>query len=325
MCALQIVGNLLSCHTSQLTLLDKRCLRTRLNTNECRRCLTNCTPGALGLNGRKITYDEHRCTGCMACVSVCPQDAVISNYDQKNLIGECAAGRKLFISCTRQQQDQPEEHILPCVGIISSELLAYLFTSELAAVEFNLAGCETCCNAHAAKSFSRNCELIEKNLTALGLPRLVPLQLKKKIPATSQGDRKAYLAEVRRMVATVSSIPRAKSDMVQKSKPSATRRVSFATKLRGKIAQTLEDQYRKSFLELFCHALEVSDNCDCCPQCKGICPTGAITVQRSEQGKTLVFKQLKCSGCGLCEEFCKKHALTLQQSKWKRISEQDFQ
>jgi len=45
--------------------------------------------------------------------------------------------------------------------------------------------------------------------------------------------------------------------------------------------------------------------------CKGICPTGAISMEKVDEEKSLVIDNTLCSGCGLCVTFCKNDALRL--------------
>ncbi len=85
-------------------LVPHRCLRKRLNTNNCSRCLDSCSSGALYLRGREIVLDKTSCTGCMTCVAVCPQDALTSELDADELLTYLDQKTNVQISCGRQRR-----------------------------------------------------------------------------------------------------------------------------------------------------------------------------------------------------------------------------
>ncbi len=125
-------------------------------------------------------------------------------------------------------------------------------------------------------------------------------------------DRRSYLSNVKRLFNDVSKNSIA---VGTRAEPQAkqNRYVPFKTKLIRNLIQRIEPAARPQLVSHFSHDLIVNKNCTLCPLCKGICPTGAITMKRSEQGKELYFTYLDCNGCGLCVEFCKKDALILKQ------------
>ena len=94
---------------------------------------------------------------------------------------------------------------------------------------------------------------------------------------------------------------------------SRNRRVPYKVKLVKELLKYL-DQKKKDFVSSLClYQVQVSDSCNVCPLCKGICPTGAIKIEKIDQEKILVIDNTLCSGCGLCVTFCKNDALRLQR------------
>ena len=114
--------------------IPHRCLRKRLNTNNCSLCLDSCSSGALSLRGREIVLDMTCCTGCMACVSVCPQDALTSKVDTDGLLASLAKKTNVQISCGRQRPFHSDEIIIPCLGIFSKHLIAAMGLSNRGSV-----------------------------------------------------------------------------------------------------------------------------------------------------------------------------------------------
>ena len=51
------------------------------------------------------------------------------------------------------------------------------------------------------------------------------------------------------------------------------------------------------------------EKCFQCGSCTGICPTGALNIQRPEMA--VLFDPDKCSGCGLCVAVCPVRAMAV--------------
>ena len=126
MVSLASLINIVSEQSHIATLIPQRCLRKRLNTNNCSLCLDSCRSGALSLNGREIVLDEGCCTGCMGCVSACPQDALTTKCDLVEMFDSLQekSNVNVLVSCYHQKQLQAEEIIVPCLGIFSKPILA---------------------------------------------------------------------------------------------------------------------------------------------------------------------------------------------------------
>ncbi len=288
-----------------------RCLRKRLNTNNCSRCLDSCTSGALSLRGREIVLDKTCCTGCMTCVAICPQDALASKFDADGLLGYLDQKTNVQISCGRQRRFHPDEIIVPCVGVLSKPILAAMGLRAGGSVVFNLARCLECPNHQSAEVFKKDISEVVDVLSDVMKSELIISEKNKEIELTGV-DRRSYLTSLKDVFSKAS-----KSHLVFEVKsierePIRNRRVPQKTRLVQDIIRGLDTVSRKKILSLFGHSLSVNKECTCCPLCKGICPTGAIKIERSDQGKNLKFQMLNCSGCGLCVEFCRKDALILE-------------
>ena len=298
--------------SSQATLLPERCLRKRLNTNQCTRCLDVCPSSALGLNGREIVLDETKCSGCMACVTACPQDALVSDADLDELLCTIKTGRDVIVSCVRQTQSHPDEVVVPCVGVFSKQFLTAIAVSDCRSVTFDMLGCSKCGNREVATAFMADCKLVIETLSDIVPSNLVIAQ-KSEQPQNAVVDRRSYLANFKKIIVGVTKKRFTSEPTSSNHQNNNGRRVPYKTKLVQNLIVGRKEDSRKRILSLLGNSLSVNDNCTCCPLCKGICPTGAIKIERSEQGKKLKFEILDCSGCGLCVEFCKKGALSLER------------
>ena len=97
------------------------------------------------------------CTGCMACVAACPQDALVSDHDLDELLNSFHPGDEAVVSCFRRPQTHPDAIIIPCVGIFSQQMLAAMVLSDCRSVTFQMVGCAECPNRDAANRFIVNC------------------------------------------------------------------------------------------------------------------------------------------------------------------------
>lgn len=307
--------NIISEQSYTAALIPQRCLRKRLNTNSCTLCLDSCSTGALRLNGREIVLDESCCTGCMVCVTVCPQDGLVSECDPLELFDALQDKSNVLVSCYRQKQLHPQEITVPCLGIFSKPMLAAIGLGDCNSVTFNLAGCSECSNSYASKVFSENYNEVTGALSDILVADLVIADNYEQIEKPKV-DRRSYLANVHKSFAKASK--KSITTDTNNSEPQAksSRRVPYNTELVRNLVLSVEADSKVPLMSLFCHNLSVDDNCTPCPLCKGICPTGALYTKRTEKATELFFSRLDCSGCGLCIEFCKKKALSFEQHSY---------
>lgn len=307
-----IFANFFSESPPQLLLHSEKCLRSRLNTNQCTRCLKNCPSKALSIVNRKVCIDMAQCTGCMSCVAACPQDALVSDYDLDVMLSSCQSAADVVVSCIHQTQNQPNEMTIPCVGILSKEVLAALLLNDYRSVSFNVAGCTGCANQDVSNVFMMHCKQIIEELSGINLTKMVLIEDNDQL-SNPKKDRRSYLTKIRDIAVDVSKQRFFSMQDPPLTESRTSRSIPFKTQLVKKVFASLDGGSQQAVLGLFGHNLLVHESCNCCPLCKGICPTGAIKIDRLDQGTKLRFEMLDCSGCGLCVEFCKINALSLER------------
>ena len=204
--SLASLANLFPKPPSGATLLAKRCLRRRLNTNQCTRCLDSCPSSALHLNGRKIALNKTKCTGCMACVTACPQDALLSDYDLDELLATLQQAGDVVVSCARQRQNhlkEVEDVVVPCVGIFSKQFLAAIVVKGCGSVRFNVAGCSECTNQKASTVFIAAYKMVVETLSPVLPPGLILDHQGGPSQNTVEG-RRSYLLKIKENILDVS-------------------------------------------------------------------------------------------------------------------------
>lgn len=82
-----------------------------------------------------------------------------------------------------------------------------------------------------------------------------------------------------------------------------------------KKAVTLEYPEKKRTLNDNFRGKPVVKGCIGCSMCIKVCPTGAISYEKNEQGKICSYKidLKKCMFCGNCEYYCPKGAIKMSK------------
>ena len=187
----------------QVTFLPGRCLRSRLNSNRCRRCLESCPCGAVSVNNRKINLDAAQCTGCMACVAACPQDALVSDHDLDELLNSFHPGDEAVVSCFRRPQTHPDAIVIPCVGFFSQQMLAAIVLSGCRSVTFQMVACAGCPNRDAANRFIVNCLQLTDEFSDVHAAKMILIDMEEPL-AIEKRDRRAFLKNIRDLATDIS-------------------------------------------------------------------------------------------------------------------------
>lgn len=295
----------------QVTFTQDRCLRRRLNRSECVKCLEACPVGSLSICSNQVNFSSATCTGCMACTVACPNDAfTVTGFSLEGLLG-AQPDREIMITCSRQPQSHPDEYVIPCVGGLTIELLLALGMTRTAPTMIDVLGCQSCENRAVAADAIELLIRLQGRFTELFASRIEPRAEPRRESSSEAGHRRYFLSGIKRNVisavaARIDSISATEDDCRPPTR-TATVRVNLVRKLLD-----LVDGPNKATLQDLCvYNLEVKKTCTHCPLCKGICPTGALTIEKDDQGKKLRADTTLCSGCGLCVTFCKRDALRL--------------
>jgi NAD-dependent dihydropyrimidine dehydrogenase PreA subunit len=246
----------------------------------------------------------------MACTAVCPQDAFESEYDLHEIVRVCEGGSNVFISFVRQKQIGPDEIVFPCVGILSKQALSAILLINSKSVVINVSGCAGCCNQVVSNNFLSDYKQVTEFLAEVISTKTILVNTEDLLHDVIV-DRRLYLTNIRKFTATVTKKGFGTHRATLSDKKVTTRRIPVKVQMVKRVIERSDVESRKKILELFRQQLSINDNCTACPLCKGICPTGAIQIERYEKGKKLKHNSLDCNGCRLCIEFCKKNALSI--------------
>ncbi len=298
-----------------LEFISRRCLRNRLQDNACTRCLDECPVQAIsGQESGGVHLEPKRCVGCLACTAVCPAEALVGKDQRLAASPGKAAGRETLVFCCEKSIRSGEEIVLPCLGALAEEQLAAFAVKAAKGVRLNLVKCGDCRAAFVPDLLARRFAALNSRLGNGEITGSVRLLLQEEASGelTESSSRRAFFKAFREIsfhaatetMATLQADPDQREQHAHKHQP-----VRLA-QLRQVIADTGDESTHQALLRLF-FSLTVSDECNFCGGCAGMCPTGALKNTREDELKRLQFDWAKCSGCGLCLEFCRKKALTL--------------
>lgn len=297
--------------TADLFFSNRRCLRSRLNRSVCQACLDECRSDALKLDGRAIAFDQDKCTGCMRCVSSCPNDAFEGGLDLTHLLETLSSSGQIVLSCPKNAHFH-QKLLIPCIGSLSTPLLAAMNSAAADRFFVDLSHCADCINKHCLTSFHSRIKTLS-DTTELNGP--IPLNHTTEIinaqPINGNFSRRSYLGMVKEsLLALGREAIRAKpterssaADLVSKGPALNTVALHYAYR-----NSPAED---KPPLLSFFYTVSVTEQCTLCPGCQGICPSGALKRTAVKGVKRLLFTSSACNGCGLCQEFCPKAAITV--------------
>ena len=294
---------------------QRSCLRTRFNNNECRACLNECKTGALELNDRTLSFDGEKCTGCMRCVAVCPNDAFIADLDMLQILKNVQAQKLIVLSCRKKKQFVPHQRI-HCIGALSDPLLAAMNSLAKGKIFLDATQCNSCTNGHCLGKIKFSLDALrtqnaasDKSLSIKLVPDEAPFP-----EVDNKTSRRFFLKGTGRAIAEFGIETCSKA--IHKSKTekhdSMKGPVKNSVFLQFAFDNTADEEER-TILEPFFYTVQAEEHCNLCPVCTGMCPTGALKRVNENGEKHLVFKSSDCSGCGLCRDFCKKQALSISR------------
>jgi NAD-dependent dihydropyrimidine dehydrogenase PreA subunit len=93
----------------------------------------------------------------------------------------------------------------------------------------------------------------------------------------------------------------------------SAKKIPFKRDLLNRVVSVVPEKECKALLEAYYCSAVITECCNNCFSCVGMCPSGALKITTSESGPALAFSSSHCSGCGLCKEFCMNAALHIEK------------
>ena len=310
-----LIEKLLSESEVKIEFDSKHCLRSRFNKNNCTNCIEACQSEALQLQGRQVIFDAQKCTSCMICTAVCTNDTFVHTIDFLPLLKILATKETALLTC--QKGTHSDNHVtIPCIGLFSEPLLAAMNYVSKGSCYIDISHCPECANVHCLKTLYANMQNLvhkTKEKKSVRLKYLFDKQLG--LPSDEKTERRSFLRLVRKNIADMgrNAVSFQLSDSAETKDSYSKNQTSNAAALQYALSITPDARiYERDVLLSYFFSVSTNEQCDCCPSCTGMCPTGALKRKKESDKKHLTFTSARCSGCGLCVNFCRKCALTLK-------------
>jgi Pyruvate/2-oxoacid:ferredoxin oxidoreductase delta subunit len=134
-------------------------------------------------------------------------------------------------------------------------------------------------------------------------------------PSSEKTERRSFLRLVRKTIADMGRevVSFQLENSEETKNPHSKEQVRNTAALQYALSITPDERiYERDVLLSYFFSVSTNEQCDCCPSCTGMCPTGALKRKKENDKKLLTFTSARCNGCGLCVNFCRKSALTLK-------------
>ena len=310
-----LIERLLSDSELEIEFDHKRCLRSRFNKNDCAQCLEVCERNALELNGKLPAFNPEKCTNCLQCTTVCPNDAFVPNTNFYQELHLLLQSETVFFSCDKGEYGE-KQITIPCIGFLSEPLLAVINAVTKEDCFIDIRRCSECVNGHSLKQLQANMQnLINKLRDKTKIRIRYLFDQKHNRPVNLNGERRSFLKLFSKKITDMSKeiVSSEAEDFNEGKNIQSKSQMKTNAVLQYAISAIPGDRLaeRNSILS-YLFTLSIDGNCNCCPLCSGMCPTGALKRKRENGTKQLNFTSALCSGCGLCVNFCNKNALTLK-------------
>lgn len=288
---------------NNIQLDNKACLNYLSNELVCSNCLEVCPINAISLKNKLPEIDHTFCKNCGACVSSC--DTLAIDHIQKPYITtskHIAEYPNSIITCDNFEEYQKGIKI-PCYLYLDVWLI---LQHSNGGDTFNLY-IEKCNNCNKASYFSiknHACKL-QKELEELDIPLAIKLIEK----LNHKSDTQTVNGLSRREFLQKLSPKNLKEQIfIKESEPKPDKNLKLN---RARYKRQLYNNYFEKHLDVSkrkqvklpykkFNMLELSDTCNGCNICTGICPTAAIRWQDNLNESNLIFSVQDCIGCKKC-------------------------
>lgn len=301
----------------------------------CTRCVDVCPVHAIRINDGAIDISD-ACIKCDLCLAACPSEALVTtSYTAKKLYDKIVAAavshEQCYITCVRAVNHLPEENeiVLPCVGLMTSELwFALLADAPNISVYLPAGLCEGCQHAEGEQLFVDSIAVAEEwSGRGVGYEEdEKSLVYGKK----REWERKEFVNSIARSAqglmgpaGRVVSSAQAVANRLKKHKEQIDAITRTLSNTRGNSVdkrKRLLLQRRSLVLAALQSAPEMAERvvfdrpvcdpglCTLCGACVKACPTRCIDIEGDSR---VAVEATYCTSCGVCQRVCEEGALEM--------------
>jgi len=275
----------------------------------CELCAEACPSGALSLSPTP-EIDVDACRSCGVCAATCPSGALdfFAGPNVLNAVSRLESRDHVRVSCFGVKR--PDDTVLEagsCLSALGADILVSLAALGVSHVTFVRGRCATCAKGDGAVRFQTSLSEAKK---------LVDHSRSKIVFDVAGGgntvkpggmSRRGFFGVLGAVRQTAENNLSGESALVADSL--AKKRRSSRVRLHQALAELRARGGTP--VELAGGQVRMSGQCTACGACARICPTGALEIELSGDGFSLLFSPWLCMGCGLCERACLSGCLRL--------------
>jgi Pyruvate/2-oxoacid:ferredoxin oxidoreductase delta subunit len=278
-----------------------KCLRSEFAKNECRLCIDLCPEEAMVFDRKRLTLDADRCTGCAACMGVCPTQAFGSElFDPDRFVPEFAAKESAAISCKEN---------VPCLASLSSEhyiAVALRKEEEVACDLAHCGGCGVNRDGKVLEAIERMLDEADRFLEAAGSPKRIG-RLYGAGEQEADESRRALLRKLAGVVKEAGEEASMAELMTGSEERQPLKRILLKNSLKMSAEGFADDAEVKGEFSFVVGKRIDETTCNNCQECAMFCPTGAMSALQDNTG--IIFQVGKCIHCGICNEVCQPRSI----------------
>ena len=285
-----------------LSVYSDNCLNQRSPLAGCTICETICPQHALSyLDGK---WEATNCTLCGICAMVCPTQ--VFQIDMPYLLH--LSPQPLSLCCSQNGTAPSEAMRINCFQQLTPlSILHLLYRHSSVTIYLPLEHCKQCTHQwyaqgliqqlHAYRIPQDKLNIIVKEQPTSSEENVRRDMFRNFLHRTEQNSKKILVQTVEKISAEFTS-----KEITQKEPAVFPTRLPLYA-LYHKKQLPLFEQQELPFRKLSC------STCNFCGACVYICPTEALTIQRTETEKQLSFHAELCINCNLCQQICMQHGL----------------
>ncbi len=306
------------------------------NPDLCHRCMDVCPTNAIKIKGANVRIDPDDCRKCGLCVGICPTEVFQLKNNSKALYDKIAraasAHEQCYITCTRalRRDPEPNEILLPCVGMMSRELwFAVLTDFDNLSVYLPLGICDRCRTVTGEEAYSDAISQAEEwTGEAVGLEVDASELTHEQSRAYKRSQFMSNMTQSATRMVTRTNAPLAGAAAVAKRVQDHSKKLTELQKSLEKAVGATSSRNKRRLLQpkrkLMIAALteypplakgvtlEVPEcdvaKCTMCGDCAQACPLHACELDNSGHFQV---EDAYCLNCGACAAACPEDALTM--------------
>jgi ferredoxin len=201
-----------------------------------------------------------------------------------------------------------------CFGFLSEEHIIALAVFMNNQIQIDLSGCADCRNSFIVAVLGKRIADVEAKTSLMISDKIQIIKNKADLKFDDVSyDRRGFFKALKNVTFTQAVGLFGDEDAGGEAQAYSTKKLPFKRELLNRALKVLPEETRKALLKNYYYTVDVTDTCNNCFACIGMCPTGALKIENKGDDRELFFSSSLCNGCGLCESFCMTRAVIIER------------